>query len=156
MNTQTFSFAHIRRINEICDCPCGCRESIADELLNADYSKLPAFLQVEYYYVLLKFYNHRANSNFKTRLQNLELSNDYANKLLMTVEQGNVRITKPQKLFKASHVKFLLSNEVSQAEDKEMLQQRALEIATKAIKQFPENKSVIWLIGEINSNNSKS
>lgn len=149
MSTTNYSFAHTRRLNEICDCPCGCRELNVEEFRIKNLSELPAHLKVEYLYILGKFFFHRAKS--ENRLENLERSNSYFNQIFMVSKHARLEVKSPKKWFKAAHTKYVLSKEVDSAEDSEMLKKQALKIAEKAAARFLENKSIAWLLDEINN-----
>lgn len=143
MNSTNYSFAHARRLNEICDCPCGCREQQADEFLKLNLANLPVHLKVEYLYILGKFYFHRSKSS--NRLENLETSNSYFDQVFIVSKDARLEVKSPKKWFKSAHTKFELSKRVSNLGDVSMLKQKAIQITNEAYSKFPDNKSLIWL-----------
>ena len=148
---KTVNYSYLQNLNTIMDCPCGCRNTIADELLSINYKSLPAYLQIKHAYIVGKYFFYQSKSS--NTVQNLEKSNESFDKAFIVAQSTKTEIKSPKLYFKMAHCKYVLAQNLENIEDAKCLIEKASSIVDKALQKFGNtNSSLIWLRDEIKSN----
>lgn len=118
-------------------------------LLEIDTDELSVPEEIFYLYIRGKYWTKLYRESSEKKVELLEMAHDYFSEMSDAARSGNLTIRSPRILFLKAHTTYLIGVHHKSLKVRESFISKAKFLAKISVKNYPENKSFVWLKAEL-------